>query len=99
MSIFRGGNTRGRRIEKNLKKDESIRIKKQRELEEDKAYFSRILLIDSILDRIEEEVDRRGGIDGIDGRTFADIVSFYIDGDPRYSLLVQRELMRRSARK
>lgn len=99
MSIFRGGNIREKRIEKNLKKDEAKRIKNQRQEEEDRSYFSRILLIDSILDRIEEEVDRRGGINGIDGRTFADILSFYIDGDPRYSLLVQKELMRRSARK
>lgn len=99
MGIFRTQNSRERRIEKKLKKDEATRIKNIRNIEEDKSYFSRILLIDSILDRIEEEVDKRGGINGIDGRAFADILSFYIDGDPRYSLLVQKELMRRSTRK
>lgn len=99
MGIFRTQNSRGRRIEKKIKKDEATRIKNKRDIEEDKSYFSRILLVDSILDRIEEEVDRRGGINGIDGRAFADILSFYIDGDPRYSLLVQKELIRRSMRK
>lgn len=83
-------------IEERLKADEEK--EKREEMEEEiieRNELIRGILEEYILDIIEDEVDRRGGIKGLDGETISDILSYYMANDPRFQLKLQRELTRR----
>ncbi len=86
-------------IEDRLKADEEK--EKREELEEEireREELTREILEEYILDIIEDEVDKRGGIEGLDGETISDILSYYIANDPRFQIKLQKELRRKGKR-
>ncbi len=83
-------------IEERLKADEEKEKREEQEEEiREMEELKREILEEYILDIIEDEVDRMGGIEGVDGETISDILSYYISNDPRFQIKLQRELTRR----
>ncbi|MDU1411378.1 MAG: hypothetical protein E6929_01075 [Clostridium sp.] len=76
-----------------------VEISEEEELRIEDELFKRAIVEEVFLDRVEEEVDRRGGIGGLDGEAFADVLSFYLAGDPRYQQVLSRELLLSRRRK
>lgn len=63
----------------------------------DDQYEASVILENLILDRIEDVVDKNGDC-LVDGEDMADIISYYIAGDPRYRILLGRALAQRNRR-
>ncbi len=83
-------------IEERLKADEEKEQREEMEEEiRERDELLREIVEEYLLDIIEDEVERRGGIGGLDGETISDILSYYMDNDPRFQLKLQRELARR----
>jgi len=83
-------------IEERLKADEEKEKREDMEEEtKEREELIRKILEEYILDIIEDEVDRRGAIGDLDGETISDILSYYMNNDPRFQLKLQRELTRR----
>jgi hypothetical protein len=61
----------------------------------DRDELAKEIMEENLLDIIEDEIDRRGGIGGLDGGTISDILSYYIANDSKLQLKLQRELRRR----
>lgn len=61
----------------------------------DRDELAKEIMEENLLDIIEDEIDRIGGIGGLDGGTISDILSYYIANDSKLQLKLQRELRRR----
>lgn len=89
-------------IDRDTKKEERKRAKQEearrKRLEEemrDRQELMNEIMEEKFLDIIEDEVDRMGGINGLDGEAVSDILSYYMANDPRLQLKLQRELNRK----
>lgn len=87
--------TREERVKAYQEEERRERLKEERR---DREELINEIMEESILDIIEDEIDRRGGINGLDGETISDILSYYIANDSRFELRLQRELIRRGRR-
>lgn len=90
---------RRRRIEKYVQRFKEDKMEREAEERAEQEELSRELLEEKLLDLIEDEVDRCGGLAGLDGETISDILSYYIDGDPRFRAKLEKELRRASNRR
>ena len=88
---------RKKRINKHMTREERVKADEEEE-RRDREELMNEIMEESILDIIEDEIDRRGGINGLDGETISDILSYYIANDSRFELRLQRELIRRDRR-
>lgn len=103
-NLFFRGNRENRKksIDRHMKREKRKKVKQEearrKKLEEemiDRQEIMNEIVEEKFLDIIEDEVDRMGGINGLDGKAVSDILSYYIANDPRLELKLQRELKRK----
>jgi len=90
--------SRQRRIKKHMNREAEARIREVEDIKEEQEEILRIILEEKLLDAVEDAVDNNGGVAGLDGETISDILSYYIAGDPRFRVKLEKELMKASLR-
>ncbi len=80
------------RIDEPMEVEEYKKARRDEEVREDKEEMLREIIEDKLLDFIEEEVNKNGGLYGMDGETIGDILSYYLDNDPRFKYKLEKEL-------
>jgi len=81
-----------------MNRQAEARIAEADDIKAEQEEVLRIILEEKLLDAIADAVDNNGGISGLDGETISDILSYYIDGDPRFRVKLEKELMKASLR-
>ncbi|MEG1254365.1 hypothetical protein [Clostridium sp.] len=87
-----------RRINKHMKRQVESRIAETEDIKAEQEEVLRIILEEKFLDAIEDAIDNNGGIVGLDGETISDILSYYIAGDPRFRIKLEKELRKAALR-
>lgn len=79
-------------INETMEVEDYKKVRHDEEVREDKEEMLREIIEDKLLDFIEEEVNKNGGLYGMDGETFSDILSYYLENDPKFKYKLEKEL-------
>ncbi|MEG1870712.1 MAG: hypothetical protein RR192_01785 [Peptostreptococcaceae bacterium] len=89
---MRNVNNQKKRINKYMEEEERRKARHDEEIIEDRKDRLIEIFKDKLLDFIEEEVNKDDGVYGMDGETLSDILSYYLDNDPRFHSKLEKEL-------